>query len=72
MGLFYKAAMPGLRGRAKREYFNHLSSWLVTGSALGGAMCGYGLGGVVGAVLGMGAGLVAGGSVAEKGGFYRR
>jgi hypothetical protein len=71
MRTFYKVAMPGLKGRAKREYFNQVSSWLVTGSALGGAACGYTLLGVVGAVVGLGAGLVAGGSMAEKGGFYR-
>ena len=71
MRTFYKVAMPGLQGRAKREYLNGVSRWLVTGSAVAGALCGYGMLGVAGAVLGAGAGLMAGGTLAERGRFYR-
>src|SRR5262245_46348651 len=69
---FYKALMPGLGGREKREYFNDISAWLIMGIALGGAVVGYACLGVIGASLGLGAGLMAGGVVAGKGGFYRR
>jgi hypothetical protein len=63
--------MPGLRGREKRAYFNQVSKYLVAGSAASGAIAGFGLLGPLGALLGLGAGLVAGESMARKGRFYR-
>jgi hypothetical protein len=69
---FYRAFMPGLRGREKRDFFNDISAWLIMSIALGGAVVGFAWLGPIGAFLGMGAGLMAGGAITEKGGFYRR
>jgi hypothetical protein len=69
---FYRIFFPGLRGREKKAFFNEIASWMVLGFAIGGAMVGYSALGAVGVILGLGAGLAAGGSFAEKGGFYRR
>jgi hypothetical protein len=64
--------MPTLRGREKRVFFNQLSGWMILGFALGGAMIGYAWLGPLGIVFGLGAGLMAGGSLAEKQRFFRR
>jgi hypothetical protein len=68
---FYKVTMPDLRGRQKRAFFNEISGWLIGGIALGGAMVGYAWLGPLGAIIGLGAGIAAGGSIAENGRFYR-
>jgi hypothetical protein len=69
---FYNVFMPGLQGCEKREFFNQIAAWMIIGFALGGAMVGYVWFGLLGAVFGLGAGIAAGGAVAEKGRFYRR
>jgi hypothetical protein len=69
---FYNVILPGLKGREKREFFNQISGWLILGVALGGAILGYTWLGALGAVFGLGAGIMAGGSMAEKGRFHRR
>ena len=53
-------------------FFNHVSGGLVLGIALGAAVIGAAFFGPLGAFLGLGVGLMAGGSVAERGRFYRR
>jgi hypothetical protein len=68
---FYKASMPTLRGVEKREFFNQISGGMILGFAMGGAMLGYAWLGPLGVVFGLGAGIAAGGSIAEKGRFYR-
>jgi hypothetical protein len=45
---------------------------MIGGFALGGAMLGYAWLGPLGVVVGLGAGIAAGGSIAEQGRFYRR
>jgi hypothetical protein len=72
LGTYYRLLLPSLEGREKRMFFNRASGGLVAGIALGGAVVGYGLLGPLGAILGLGAGLMAGGSTAERGRFYRR
>jgi hypothetical protein len=69
---FYNVAMPGLRGREERAFFNEISGWMIAGIAVGGAMVGCAFLGPPGAVLGLGAGIAVGGSIAEKGRFHRR
>jgi hypothetical protein len=69
---FYNIFMPTLRGHEKREFFNQISGWLLLGFGLAGAMLGHAWLGPLGAVFGLGGGLMAGGSIAEKGRFYRR
>jgi hypothetical protein len=69
---FYDVCMPALKGREKRAFFNRVSGGMVLGSALGAAMIGYSWLGPVGAIFGLGAGIAAGGSIADKGRFYRR
>jgi len=64
--------MPGLQGREKRAFFNEISGWMIIGFALGGAMIGYSWLGPLGVIVGLGAGIAVGGSIAEKGRFYRR
>ena len=72
LGSYYNLLMPSLQGREKREFFNAISGWLVAGIALGGAAVGLAWLGPLGAIIGLGGGLLAGGSYAAKGGFYRR
>jgi hypothetical protein len=69
---FYNVFMPGLQGREKREYFNQIAAWMIIVFGLGGAMMGYAWFGVLGVVIGLGAGIAAGGAIAEKGRFFRR
>ena len=68
LGAYYRLIMPALGGREKREFFNRVAGGLVAGVALGGAVLGFAWLGPLGAVVG----LMAGGSCAEKGRFYRR
>ena len=71
LGSYYRLLMPSLQGREKREFFNRVSGSLVASLALGGAAVGYAWLGPLGALLGLGGGLMAGGSVAERGRFFR-
>ena len=71
LGPAYRVLLPALRGRQKRLFFNELAGSLVLPGALGGAVLGYQVLGVLGLILGLGAGLVAGCSVAEKARFHR-
>jgi hypothetical protein len=68
---FYNTFMPGLQGGEKREFFNEIAGWMVIGFALGGAMMGYALFGLLGAFFGLGAGLMIGARFAEENRFYR-
>jgi hypothetical protein len=72
LGTYYNMLLPSLQGREKREFFNGVAGWLVAGIAVGGAALGFVCLGPLGAVLGLGGGLMAGGSFAERGRFYRR
>ena len=72
LGAYYRLLMPALQGREKRAFFNRLSGVLVAAFALGGATLGFVWLGPLGVVLGLGAGLMAGASYADKGGYYRR
>jgi hypothetical protein len=64
--------MPGLKGRARRAFFNDLSGWMVVGFGLVGAALAFAWLGPLGAILGLAGGLLAGGWSARKGRFYRR
>jgi hypothetical protein len=68
----YRVFFPGLRGRAKRQFFNGIASWMILGFALGGAAAGFDQFGVLGAFIGFGLGLAAGSSFASGARFYRR
>jgi hypothetical protein len=70
-GPYYSWLLPGLRGREKREFFNKACGGLILGCGLGGAMLGLALAGPIGAAIGFGVGLGVGGTIAEKGRFYR-
>jgi hypothetical protein len=60
-----------VRGRKKRELFNTVSGTIVLGCGLTGAAIGFSWLGVVGGLVGLGAGIAAGGRIAERGRFYR-
>jgi hypothetical protein len=70
--MMYRVLFPGLRGRAKRKFFNGIASWMILGFGLGGAMVGFDQLGLLGAFIGFGVGLVAGSSFAGGARFYRR
>ena len=61
----------GMRHASRRSYLWLVALSLIGGIALGGAMVGYAWLGPIGAIIGLGAGIAAGGSVADKGRFYR-
>jgi hypothetical protein len=69
---FYDLFLPGLRGAARKRFFNQVSGGIVLPCALVGAVMGYNTLGVLGLLLGLGAGLAAGSSLVEKGRFFRR
>ena len=74
--------MPGMRqhfdsvlpmqGKVRKQSSNRVSTGLVGGLGIGGAMLGFGRGGFLGAVLGFGVGATAAGLFVEKQRFYRR
>ncbi len=65
------AALP-LRDKERRDFSNQVSTGLVIGLGLGGAMLGGSWAGPIGAVIGFGVGVTAGGLFVEKQRFYRR
>jgi hypothetical protein len=67
----HRAMLPGLRGPAKRHYFNALSGVIVLVAGAGGLALGLAFLGPLGAILGLGAGVAAGGSFVESRRFYR-
>lgn len=67
----YAIFLPGLRGRAKRAWFNGLCRYLVAGFAVAGGAMGYAWLGALGGLLGLAGGLVAGGFFVERRRFYR-
>ena len=67
----FDAVLP-MKGKERKDFYNQASSGLVIGLGLGGAMVGFGWGGVVGAVIGFGVGATAGGLFVEKQRYYRR
>jgi hypothetical protein len=69
--VLYDLFMPGLRGAERKRFFNQVSCWLVLPCGLVGAILGYNALGVLGLLIGLGVGLAAGGSLVEKGRFYR-
>jgi hypothetical protein len=69
---YYDLLLPGLRGRAKRRFFNEACGGLLLGAVLAGAVCGFALAGPLGGLIGLGLGVALGGALAERGGFYRR
>jgi hypothetical protein len=69
--MMYRVFFPGLQGRAKREFFNGITGWMVLGFAFGGAVAGFGQFGFLGAFIGFGLGLVAGSSFTGAARFHR-
>jgi hypothetical protein len=65
-------AVLAMRPREPREFLNSVSTGLVVGPGLGGALPGGSWGGPVGAVIGLGVGATAGGLFAETLRFFRR
>jgi hypothetical protein len=68
---FYDLLLP-MPGGERKAFFNQISSGLVLGSGMAGAMLGFTWSGLLGAVVGFGIGAAAGGSFAERQRFYRR
>ncbi len=68
----FNRILPGLKGSAKKQYFNDLSEAIVLIIGLAGAALGLMIFGWLGAILGLGAGLAAGGSFVETNRFHRR
>ena len=71
MGAFYNLLMPGLQGPAKKAFFNQISTWLLGGIALSGAMIGLAALGPLGAILGLGAAIIGGSWYVKDQRFYR-
>jgi hypothetical protein len=69
---FYDLFMPGLRGAERKRFFNQVSVGIVLPCALGGAVMGYNVLGVLGLLLGLGSGLAGGSAFVQKARFYRR
>jgi hypothetical protein len=61
-----------LRGRDRREFFNTVSATIALAGGLTGALIGFSCFGLLGGIFGLGAGVTLGGSIAERGRFYRR
>jgi len=72
LGACYEWLLPGLRGAAKKAFFNRASLAIPFALAYGGAVFGYGAGGLLGALIGAAAGLTGGCRLAEKERFFRR
>ena len=71
MRQLFDAVLP-MQGKERKQFYNQASTGLVVGLGIGGAMLGFGRGGVVGAVIGFGVGATAAGLFVEKRRFYRR
>ena len=63
--------MPGLRGPAKREYFNAIAGGLVYAPAAAGTAVCLLTFGPLGTLAGLACGAAAGGLLAERGRFFR-
>ena len=67
----YNLFIPEIRGPARRQLFNDISSGLALLYGVFGAVLGWGLLGPFGVVLGFGAGLVLGAEYLSRKGYYR-
>jgi hypothetical protein len=71
MRQLFDAVLP-MQGGERKQFYNQASTGLVAGLGIGGAMLGFGWGGVIGAVIGFGVGATAAGLFVENQRFYRR
>ena len=65
MRQLFDAVLP-MKGKERKQFYNQASTGLVVGLGIGGAMLGFGRGGVVGAVIGPGVGASAGESSSRR------
>jgi hypothetical protein len=67
----HQGILPGLKGAAKKSYFNELSRGIIVVAGICGAVFGLVGFGWLGAILGLGGAIAAAGSFVQSGRFYR-